>query len=204
MSRYKYLYTHARAREGPNPRWRPPFGTPFGTPFGRGCPYGIEDIGHPDPSRWDPIWDPIWETSGDLKPPFARDIALVKVTKSPDFISFYMFAMLKTPILAILASHLGYPRTPPFGGPFGTPFGTSSGSCLERDQAVLHPISWATAVETSRYPSIMTSGGALQTPPNTPPFRDPFRAPKGVPNRGNGTFGMFKMCKTHLSLLAGF
>ena len=37
MSRYKYLYTHARAREGPNPL--------FGTPI------------------WDPLWDPLLEGS---------------------------------------------------------------------------------------------------------------------------------------------
>ncbi len=180
MSRYKYLYTHARAREGPTARLRPLIGTPFGTPFGRGCPYGIEDIGHPDPSRWDPIWDPLLETSGDPKPPFAAESPLLKRTKSPDFITFVMFQMLKTAILAILAPIRGYPRQGLNGAPFGTPFGPHSGAVQRGDQALLHPISWSTAVEVQRYPSRGGLEWALQIPPNTPPFRAPFRAPNRV------------------------
>jgi len=59
MSRYKYLYTHARAREGPNPRLAPHLGPLFGTPSGTPSAVRDYDIGHPGCSIWDPIWDPI-------------------------------------------------------------------------------------------------------------------------------------------------
>ena len=78
---------------------------------------------------------------------------------------------------------MGYPETPSNRGPFWAPFETPSGAVQRGDQAVLHPIVWSTAAETSRYPAIVTSGGALRYPqihPHLGPYLGVQKGPKGV------------------------
>ena len=116
----------------------------------------------------EPIWDPLLETSGDPKPPFAAESPLLKRTKSPDFITFVMFQMLKTAILAILAPIRGYPRQGLNGAPFGTPFGPHSGA-VQRGSSTAASHIMVHSGRSTEVPIQRWSGmGSPDTPKYTP------------------------------------
>lgn len=161
-------------------------------------------MGYQGYSRWDPIWDPIWDPFWRPGIAFCTRILIFQKMRNRDFTDLGPILAFQNAILGDLALQMGYPRQALNGAPFGTPFGTLSGAVTGGVKQGCIPSTWATAVETSRHPFIITSEGASRYPLNDP-YLGPYLGPQKGAKRGSERVKcMFELCKTRLSLLAGF